>query len=119
LSQVIEYTLVVLASTLFVGGSTATLMAYQSFETKAQTGAAFSTLWTLAEQAAENGSSQAVLFLPDSTVTCRGSSLDMTSSDVTAIHDLPVSCDFSKQISKGVHHVEFLFQSSTLLLQVN
>jgi uncharacterized protein (UPF0333 family) len=119
LSQVIEYALVVLASTLFVGGSAATLMAYQSFEAKAQTGAAFSTLSTLAEQAAENGSSQAVLFLPDSTITCRGSIMDMTSSDVTATHDLPVSCDFSKQISEGVHRVEFLSQSSSLMLQVN
>ncbi|MDA4121017.1 MAG: hypothetical protein OK404_01255 [Thaumarchaeota archaeon] len=118
MSQVIEYTLVVLASTLFVGGSSATLVAYQSFETKAQTGAAFSSLSTLAEQAAMNGSSQAVLFLPNSTVTCRGSTLDMISSDVTATHDLPVSCDFSKQISKGIHHVEFFLQSSTLLLQV-
>jgi hypothetical protein len=119
MTEVVEYSLVVMVSTLFVAGSVMTYDHFSSFESGLQFRADFAAVSGLVSKAVEQGSASATISLPDSTFRCQGGSLTMTSgssTDSLSVHD---GCDFLLEVKGGAHVVDFIVRSSQLVLKVN
>lgn len=118
MTEIVEYSLVVMVSTLFVGGSVVAYNSFSSFESGLQLRATFAAVSSLATQAIENGSSRASITLPDSAISCHGGSLSVTSGTATEGQDVPASCDFYVRVGGGPHIIRFREVSSQLELSV-
>jgi hypothetical protein len=118
LTQIIEYALVMLISSLFAGASAVTYTNYKNIEGNVAFAAAFSGISTLAEQALANGSSHSNMLLPSSIVSCSGGILSLSSAGRTAMRSLMVGCDFSFVVTGGPHSLEFSYGNAMLMLQV-
>lgn len=105
--ELLEYSLVVLVSTMFIAASILSFGAFSGFEGGVNLKAEYSALSTLALEAAGGGSSRAVLFLPQSTVTCEGGVLTVTSGSTSQGGGVGAACDFSVGVRAGVHAVAF------------
>ena len=119
MTEVVEYSLVVMVSTLFVAGSVMTYDSFSSFESGLQFRADFAAVSDLVSQAVHRGSSSATISLPTSTFRCQDGSLTMTSGSSVDSLLVPEGCDFVLEVKGGSHVVDFIVQSSQLLLKVN
>lgn len=119
MAGITEYSLVVLASTLFVGASVETYGTYAKFESMAEFRATFSALVLLASQAAENGSSHSTLLVPALAVSCDAGSFRVDSTAYSESQSLPVNCNFVAELGSGTHTFEFFETSSNLTLEVS
>jgi hypothetical protein len=119
LAQVAEYSLVIFATALFAGASVATFNAFAGFERRADAGAAFSTVLTLASEAVENGSAHSTFYLPESTLTCSGGLIKFATFNDSFDQRLTVPCSFSVQVPEGTHTVSFGYGGSGLSIEVS
>ena len=118
MAEVIEYTLVVMVSVLFVAGSVYVYDSFSSFESQAQLRAASATVAALAYQAARNGSSSATVSLPGSTISCAGDTLRLSTASSTDAMASPLACDFEVTVTGGTHTIQFYSIQSQLTIRV-
>jgi hypothetical protein len=118
MAELVEYSLAVMVSFLFVAGSVATYASFSTFESGIQLRAAYGAVSALASQAIENGSARRTLSLPSSTISCHGGSLTLSSGPLTERQSMPAACDFVVNVSAGSHLLHFYEESSQLLLSV-
>ena len=118
MTELVEYSLVMMVSTLFIAGSAATYGTFSSFEAGLQFRAAFAAVSGLASEAVMNGSSAASVSLPALTIRCQGGGLSVASGSLSETQNLPVACDFSVVVSGGPHVVRFSENSSRLVISV-
>lgn len=118
MTEIVEYTLVVMVSTLFVAGSVVAYNSFSAFESGLQLRAAFAAVSGLASQAIENGSSRGTMTLPDSTISCAGGSLSLSSGASTEGQSVPIACDFAVKVTGGSHVLRFSERYSHLVLSV-
>ncbi len=119
MSEIIEYTLVFMVSTLFVSGSLATYNTFSSWAAGLQFHEAFSVISGLATQALSNGSSRATISLPTSTIQCHDGSLSLASKSSSLSSTFPTSCNFSFTLEGGAHTLAFTVESTQLSLAVS
>lgn len=119
MTEVVEYALVVMMSSLFVAGSVITYSSFSSFESGLQFNAAFAAVSGLASQALRNGSARAYLTLPGSVIRCAGGELSISSGTMVDSQSFPVACDFTVGVLQGTHVVLFKEVSSRLSMMVN
>lgn len=119
MAELVEYSLVVMVSTLFITGSVATYVSLSSFESGIQLRETFASVSGLALQAMENGSARAALTSPQSAIRCANGFLSVSMGDSTEGQSLPIGCDFGFQLSGGTHLLRFSEQASQLDLSVN
>ena len=118
MTEIIEYSLVVMVSTLFVAGSVLTYSSFSAFESNLQVRAAFATISGLVSQALESGNSSATLSLPSSTIRCEGGSLSISAGPTNVGESIPAACNFVVNIDSGAHSLLFSKRSSGLYLAV-
>jgi len=118
MAEVVEYTLVVMVSVLFVAGSAYVYESFSSFESQAQLSAASATVSSLVDQAARNGSSVATFSLPSSTISCAGQTLRLSTATSTDVMASPLACDFDVTVSGGTHTVQFFSSEAELTIRV-
>lgn len=119
MAELVEYSLVVLVSALFVAGSAATYGSFLSFEAKVQFGASSSAVEGLAAQAVAEGRSDALLSLPASRISCSVGTLQFTAGDLSASEPVSLPCDFTVNVPPGVHMVAFDAGPSALTVSVD
>ncbi|HUH82342.1 MAG TPA: hypothetical protein VLX33_00515 [Nitrososphaerales archaeon] len=117
--ELVEYALVVMVSTLFVGGSVLVYGEFTTFESGISLRAAFDGVSALASKAIVNGSATATLPVPSSTITCQGQTLSMTVGGSSLDEVLPLGCSFAVSVPAGVHTLKFCNDSSRLDLSVS
>lgn len=105
--ELIEYSLVVLVSTLFVAASVLSFGAFSSFEGGVNLRAEYTALSALAQEAVGGGSSRAVLSLPQSTVSCQAGVLTVASGSYSQRGGIGTHCSFSVAVQGGTHAVVF------------
>ena len=118
MAELLEYSLVVLVSTLFVSGSVATYNSFASFESHVQFGAEVSAVSNMVSVAIRNGTSRAELSLPGSTILCDSGNLTVASGSMTAALAVPLACHFSATLGPGLHVVTFTRLGTALALAV-
>jgi hypothetical protein len=118
MAELVEYSLIVMVSLLFVAGSVVTYSSFSALESQLQFSGASAEVTGLASQAVENGTSSASLSLPMSTIRCDDGLLTISSGQMTREQDLPVVCNFSLPVSSGPHLLRFTVTSSRLVLLV-
>lgn len=119
MTEIVEYSLVVMVSTLFIAGSVITYNSFSSFESGLQLRAAFAAVSGLASQAIVNGTSRASLTLPASIIRCEGGSLSLSTGTATERERAPMACDFVAPFNGGSYVLEFSTLSSRLVLSVS
>ena|SRR5579863_875970 len=119
MAEVVEYSLVVLASALFVAGSVATYGSYDSFVSGLQLRSASSTIGRLAAEAIATGTSSASVDMPASTIQCGGGVLSVSSGGESEVQTLGAGCNFNVTVQGGVHTLLFSFSSSRLTMAVS
>lgn len=105
--EILEYSLVVLVSAAFVVGSVVSYGAFTSFESGVGLRAEFASVSSLAQGAIQDGASHATLSLPDSTISCQGGSLVVSSGSLSQQTDVGVPCSFSVHVADGSHSLSF------------
>jgi uncharacterized protein (UPF0333 family) len=118
MAEVVEYTLVVLVSVLFVGGSAYVYTSFASIESQAQLRAASATVSALVDEAVRNGSSLATISLPSSTISCTAETLRLSTSSATDAIASPLACDFEVTVTGGAHTIQFFSSHSQLTIRV-
>ena len=118
MTELVEYALVVMASTLFVAGSVLVYGNFSSFESGLSLRATFEEVSALASRAVENGSAQATLSMPGSVISCEGGVLSVEVGASSENETLPVGCGFVRAVPVGVHTLLFTSGSSWLGLSV-
>ncbi|MDG6920505.1 MAG: hypothetical protein JRN59_03155 [Nitrososphaerota archaeon] len=118
MTEILEYCLVVMVSSLFVAGSVATYGSFSEFVSEVQFKAAASTVSALAMEALANGTSQGAVALPPSTISCDGGVLAFSSGSQVAVEDLHTSCSFELSVQSGMHEVAFSANGSGLSAEV-
>ena len=118
MTEILEYSLVIMVSTLFVVGSVVTYSSFASFMSGLQLRLASASISRLAADAVENGSASGALDVPPSTISCQGGELNLASGGLTEGQGFPVNCDFSLKLQGGTHTFGFLFESQQLSLMV-
>ena len=119
MTEVVEYSLVVLVSALFISGSVVTYDSFSSFASGVQLRAAASTLGGLALEAMANGTATASVTIPSSVVRCGGGVLTVSSDGMSEGQNLAANCDFSVTIQGGAHRVRFSYSESLLSMAVS
>ncbi len=117
MAELLEYSIAVMVSTLFVVASVTVYSSFTSFEAGLQLRAAFQSLSGLASQALEDGSAKATISVPGSTLTCVGGTLELSTGGSTMTQKLPVGCDFSVGVPAGTR--TFAFSVADGLLHVS
>lgn len=105
--EILEYSLVILVSIAFVVGSVAAYGGFTSFESGVALRAEFASVSSLAQGAIQDGASRGTLSLPDSTISCRGGSLVVSSGSASQQTDVGVPCSFSVHVADGSHSLSF------------
>jgi len=93
--EILEYSLVFLASSLLVGFSIAAASSFQGASRSIEERAAGSTLAATAWEAVEHGSSSVTLELENSSVYCAAGELTFSSPGYFSSTSLPVGCGFA------------------------
>ena len=117
--EIVEYTLVVMVSTLFVAGSLLVYGGFTQFESGLSLHAAFGGVSGLVSKAIADGSAAATIPMPSSTLTCQGGTLCMRVGGSAINESIPLGCDFAVSVSACVHTLEFRDDSSQLELSVS
>jgi hypothetical protein len=118
MAELVEYSLIVMVSLLFVAGSVMTYNSFSALESQLQFSGAYASVTGLASQAVENGTSSGSLSLPMSTIRCEDGILTVSSGQMSREQELPVACNFSLRVSSGPHLLRFSVTSSRLVLLV-
>jgi hypothetical protein len=118
MTEIIEYSLVVMVSALFIAGSAETYTSFTSYQASIQLRAEFLAVSGLASQAVKDGNSSGTLSLPTSTLRCERGSLSLSAGSSIQSYNLPLGCDFKVDVSEGLHFIMFSAQSSNLALTV-
>ena len=118
MAEILEYALVVLVGSLFVGGSVAVYSAFASAEAGVSLRASYDEIHWLASRAVANGSSSASLLLPPSTVSCSGGVLTVSAGGSTESGTVPAACEFSVSLGAGEHRLLFSDEAASLGLAV-
>lgn len=116
--ELVEYSMVVLASALFAGASVATYSSFTRFEGDLAAHAAFSELSTLAMHAVDNGTSRSSISLPGGSIACHAGLLTFTTGALVLNQTLRTECSFDTEVTPGMHTVTFTEGSSGLLMKV-
>ncbi len=119
MAEIVEYSLVVLVSALFVSGSVVVYGSFTSFESDLQLRATYAAVSNLASQAAENGSATASLSMQGTTIGCSGDSLVVSVGSKGLAGSIPSSCDFVLDVPSGVHDLTFEALGKGLNLSVS
>ena len=119
MAEILEYALVILVGSLFVGGSVVVYSAFASADAGVSLRAAYDEVHWLASRAVANGSSSASLLLPPSTVSCSGGVLAVSAGGLTESGSVPAACDFSASLGAGEHRLLFSDEAGTLDLAVS
>lgn len=118
MAELVEYTLAVMVSALFVAGSVAVYGNFSSFQSGLSLRAEFEAVSGLASKAVQNGSARASMSLPPSTIACRGGILSVAVAGASLNESLPLGCAFTVAVPGGVHTLSFTDGSSGLGLTV-
>ena len=118
MAELVEYALVVSVSFLFVVGSVYVYDSFSGLESRLQLRAASATVSDLVAQAVRNGSSQATVSLPSSTISCSAGTIRLSTSTSTDSEASPLACDFAVTVSGGSHTVQFFATDSELKIRV-
>ncbi len=117
--ELLEYALVVMASTLFVAGSVLVYESFATFESGLSLRATFEGVSGLVSNAIANGSATATMSIPSSTIACQGGTLSVKVGGSVLEDRVPLGCSFAVTVPAGVHTVEFRDDSSRLELSVS
>jgi len=117
--EVLEYSLVLLASSLLIGFSISAASSFWGVSLETEDRAAFSGLAATAWGALEHGNSSVTLEVSNSSVYCVGGALTFSSPRYSAVADLPADCDFAYQQLDGQHLFSFATVGSWLELRVS
>ncbi len=117
--EILEYSLVFLASSMLAGFSIVALSSYAGYLRHAEDQGAFSALSGAAADAAENGNSSLTLSLADASLSCSEGVFSLSSPSFSASVMLPVACDFEYAGLDGSYGFNFTVESGTLSLAVS
>jgi hypothetical protein len=117
--ELVEYVLVVAASTLFVGGSVAVYASFTTLESDLQLKTTFAAVSGLAQLSIEDGTSKMAMAVPGATIACENGSLAVSLGSKGIARSVPVECDFALDVSPGYHDLEFTTTGSHLMLSVS
>jgi len=118
MTEIVEYTLAVMASTLFVAGSVLVYGNYASFESGLSLRATFDAVSGLALRALQNGTAAATMSIPSSTIGCQGGVLEVRVGPNSQEERFPLGCQFDVSVPGGVHTLRFRVDDSQLYLAV-
>ena len=118
MAELLEYTLAVLVSSLFIAGSVGTYAAFSTFESNMQLKATFASVNDLAYTASIHGNARADLNFPPSTLSCAGGRLSLSTSDSVQSGTVPYDCQFTLILASGTHSVDFSVLGSKLIASV-
>jgi hypothetical protein len=119
MTELVEYTLVVMVSALFIGGSAATYDSFANFAAGVQFQAASDSIGRLVSQAAVGGSSTGSISIPSSTIICGGEVLSIRSGARASEQGVPGSCDFELNVTAGDHTMRFQYSGQLLSMSVS
>ncbi|MDG6902205.1 MAG: hypothetical protein JRM80_09630 [Nitrososphaerota archaeon] len=117
--ELLEYTMVLLVSTLFVAGSAETYSIFSGYYSGLEFRAASSSVFSLATEALAGGSAAGSVSVPRSTVSCSGGVLTFASGGTSRTEATGESCDFSLDVQAGVRAFDFAFTAGRLTLTVS
>jgi len=118
LVEVLEYTLVVLVSSVMAGLSLGVYGGYLSAVAPSTGEVAFASVVALAHAAIEHGNATATLALDHAEIECESRSLGFTSATFSQNLPLPVDCSFPPQEITGSRRLTFEYSAGRLTLQV-
>jgi hypothetical protein len=118
LTEIIEYALVLLVSSLVVGFSFGAYSMYSGAITQSEAHAGFSSILTVAMESIDHGEATVTLPLVNVTLTCHHGVLVYASHSYSANATLPADCDFGVQDISGTHTLTFATSSGILSIQV-
>lgn len=116
--EVLEYALVVLASSMLVFFSVEAYSGFTSALGPATDEATFASVLSLANAAVEHGSASATLYISNATIGCDSGTLTFASGRYSQNSSLPVDCSFAPQGVSGERHLAFSYSGSLLTLEV-
>lgn len=116
--ELLEYTMAVLVSSLFIAGSVGVYGAFSTFETDMQLRASFTSVSDLAYTASIHGAARADLNFPPSTLSCSGRNLSLSTGASVLSGTVPCECQFSLVLAGGIHSVSFSVVDSRLVASV-
>jgi len=117
--EVLEYSLVFLASSMLVGFSIAAASSFQGASREIEDRAAFTSLAATAWEAVEHGNSSVTLVLANSSVYCASGELTFSSPDYSAVANLPAGCGFGYRGLDGQQVFNFTSADGWLELTVS
>lgn len=118
MAELLEYTMAVLVSSLFIAGSVGTYGAFSTFQTNMQLKATFTSVSDLAYTASIHGTAQADLNFPPSTLSCAAGRLSLSTGTSVQSGTVPYDCQFSLALASGTHSVDFSVMGSNLVASV-
>ena len=118
MAELLEYTLAVLVSSLFIAGSVGIYGAFSAFETNMQLKATFASVTDLANTASIHGTARADLNFPPSTLSCTGGRLSLSTGASVLSGPVPYDCQFSVNLASGTHSLSFSVMGSSLTASV-
>jgi hypothetical protein len=117
--EVLEYSLVFLASSMLVGFSIAAASSFGGVSREVEDRAVFSGLTATAWEAVEHGNSSIALTTTNSSLNCQSGRLTFTSQNYSGVTDLPVGCEFGYPKLDGRHLFDFASAGGWLELTVS
>lgn len=118
MTELVEYALAIMASTLLVTGSVVVYDSFTSYESGLQLRGAFTAVAEAANGALVNGSAASTLSLPESTIGCEGGTLYVSVGSGAISQGISAECDFQARVQAGTHLVSFKAASGQLDLEV-
>ena len=119
MSEIVEYTLVVMVSAFFVTGSVAVYDSFSGLESNLQVEGTLATISDLAPRAIATGAASTTMTVPALTISCERGNLTVSSGSVEITHTIPVACDFAQTVAAGEHTIAFVAAGGGLELEVN
>ena len=117
LAEILEYTLVVLVSSLMAGFSFEAFGGFASASSNAADQAAYVTVVTLARTAVEQGTATGTVSVPGATIGCSGGAVGLSAAGFTRSSPLGVSCGFADQVVGGTVQLTFRYAFGSLTLE--
>jgi len=118
LVEVLEYALVVLASSILMFFSVGVYSGLASALGPAADEATFASVVALANGAIEHGSASARLDFGNASIACSSGTLTFATADYSQNSSLPVGCSFPPQRVDGVVQLTFEYSAGLLTLRV-
>ncbi len=116
--EVLEYALVVLASSLFAGASVSALGLFSAFEGSLSQRSSAAAVAGLAWEAIQNGTASGTVPMKDGTISCFQGNLTVSGGGEALSREVPASCHFSLPVLAGSRVVSFSFGDGVLTARV-